>query len=112
MLFVESDSEMILEDNPTRGFIIDDVIRADETKCPYEKYFQCKYNFKSNLLLERHINNCHPEKYTEVNKNIRRCYENGPFIFHVLKWAISTSRVLGHFDELYEGSPKWPKTAV
>ena len=66
MLFVESDSEMTLEDNPTRGFIIDDVIRADETKCPYEKYFQCKYNFKSNLLLERHINNCHPEKYTEV----------------------------------------------
>ena len=74
MLFVESDSEMTLEDNPTRGFIIDDVIRADETKCPYEKYFQCKYNFKSNLLLERHINNCHPEKYTEVKIMIKFFY--------------------------------------
>merc|ERR1711953_1309811 len=63
VLFLESEGEST--NNPLKGFIIDDVIRADETKCPYKGYFHCKYNFKGNLMLERHINQYHPDKYNE-----------------------------------------------
>lgn len=65
-MFIESDPDLVAPTDPTRGFIVDDVIRADETKCPYARFYHCQFNFKNNLALEGHVSTCHREKYTEV----------------------------------------------
>jgi len=65
LLFIESDPDQVTPSDPTRGFIVDDVIRADETKCPYQRFYHCRFNFQNNLALEGHVSTYHRDKYDE-----------------------------------------------
>ena len=83
LLFIESDPDQVTPSDPTRGFIVDDVIRADETKCPYQRYnfaiyhfliklarfYHCRFNFQNNLALEGHVSTYHRDKYDEVGSH-------------------------------------------
>ena len=55
LLFIESDPDQTRPSDPTRGFIVDDVIRSDETKCPYSNAGQKIFMLKFERFLTRRI---------------------------------------------------------